>query len=479
VVATLLMMAAGQPSELGWNVNSRLALVFAIVDDGSFAVSRYVGDTGMFPSYDKAEWDGQVYSDKPFGVSLLCVPVYAALQVMARVLGFEWALPIKIFVLRMMSTSVPAAASIALLWLLMVRLGAPPRRALAAVVIAFFGSMWFGYSLLVMPYSPGIASCLAAIYLSVEPLRDRARPATAAAIGLLSGFALICDLLFGPLVVVAVSVAFCVGLRSAPRDRVAGLVASWAFGVAVPVTVFGAYTYSIFGTLSLPYQYEVLPLFREGMSKGLLGVTMPRLGPMWFLTLHPFRGVFFWSPWIALALAGCVMAVKRAGMHRRLGWMGLWAFAAGIVLNSGYYMWWGGFSMGARFMLPMMAVVPLGLVEICRRKRSRIWWRLLVCTGAVSIALSMPLALTDPQLPQGTSTEALLDVSLSTDLEAPQFQYLLAFYSGDWFWGPTATGRLLRALPLAAMPLAALILIRTARRLPNEDSEASLPWVRP
>jgi hypothetical protein len=138
-------------------------------------VNGYVGDTDIFPTYDKAELNGRVYSDKPFGVSMLYVPVYAALQVVARVFGFEWALPIKIFVLRMTSTSVPAAASIALSWLIMVRFGTPPKRALATVVIAFFGSMWFGYSLLVMPYSPGIASCLAAIYLTFQPPHDVTR----------------------------------------------------------------------------------------------------------------------------------------------------------------------------------------------------------------------------------------------------------------------------------------------------------------
>jgi hypothetical protein len=82
--------------------------------------------------------------------------------------------------------------------------------------------------------------------------------------------------------------------------------------------------------------------------------------------------------------------------------------------------------------------------------------------------LPLWLAITDPQLPQGKSTEELLDVSPSTRLEAPQCRYLLAFYSGDWFRNSAANDRLLRALPLAAVPLAAVILIRTARRLPND-----------
>lgn len=460
----MLVLLALHSANTSWNVNSRMALVFAVVDRGTFAIDGYDGDQDIFPTGDKATFGGHIYSDKAFGVSLLCVPVYAAMEGIARLFGFEWDLQLKIYFLRVVSSSIPAAISLSLLWLMMVRVGAMPRRVLVAVVIAFFGSMWFGYSTLAMPYSPGIASCLAAMYLLFFPPAAGLQAGRAAAIGLLCGFALICDFLFAPIIVAAIAVVFLMQVRLNQLSLLAAATLAGAF----PLVLFGAYSYSIFGAVSLPYQYEVSPLFREGMSHGVMGVTTPQMGRLWFLTLHPFRGILFWSPWIVPALAGCVFATRRAGLRRTFGWLGLWAFASALYLNASYYMWWGGFAMGPRLMLPMMAAVPLGLGEICRRERSPAWWNALVVTGAISCLLSIPLALTDPQMPQLEDTANLLKVTLTTALPVPQFEYLWKYYSGDWFWGPESRDHWLRALALPAMIIAALILFRTARRLPEE-----------
>ena len=208
------------------------------------------------------------------------------------------------------------------------------------------------------------------------------------------------------------------------------------------------------------------------MSKGLMGMTRPRLSFAWFLTFHPYRGVFFWSPWVLLALAGCVLGTRSTGDRRVFGWMGLWAFTSALLMNSSYYMWWGGFSMGARLMLPMMAAVPLGLGEVCRRERSSIWWWALVCTGVISCVLTIPLVLTDPQMPQIEDTDRLLEVSLTSALRVPQFEYLRMYYVGEWFRGAGSRDHLLRVLPLVAIAFAAAILVRIAGRLPRYPEHA-------
>src|SRR5262245_43547642 len=459
----MIVMASTHTANLSWNANSRMALVFAVVDRGTFAIDAY--HNGIFATDDKAEFGGHFYSDKAFGVSLICVPFYAAMQLVASVFGFEWPLQTTIYLLRVVSTSIPAALSLSLIWLLLVRAGAMPRRALVAVPLAFFGSLWFGYALLPMPYAPGIAACVAAIYLLCYPPPGGIRPARAAAIGLLCGFAIICDFLFGPIVVLPIGVLFVLRLWREPREHLPGSIGAAAVSGIVSIGLFAAYSYSIFGTLSLPYQYEVVPLFKAGMSQGLMGMTRPRLSFAWFLTFHPFRGVFFWQSWLLLALAGCVMAARSTGIRRVYGWTGLWAFACALYMNSSYYMWWGGFSMGARLMLPMMAAVPLGLVEICRGDRSPMWWRAFVVAGAISCALCLPLALTDPQMPQIEDTADLLKVTLSSSLRVPQYPYLQKYYSGDWFWGPDSRDHVLRVLPLLALALVAAILYRTAQRL--------------
>ncbi|MGH9200357.1 MAG: hypothetical protein ACRD2A_03875 [Vicinamibacterales bacterium] len=461
--AAMIVLGSIHSANTSWNVNSRMALVFAIVERGTFAIDGY--ESSIFFTMDKAEFNEHYYSDKAFGVSLLCVPLYAAMQSVAHALGLEWGLQWKIYALRMWSASLPAAMSLSLLWLLMLRAGAPPRRALIAVTIAFFGSSWFGYSTLAMPYSPGIAACLGAFYLSLYPPGGELRLWQAATIGGLCGFALICDFLFGP-IVLAVAIAFLLKLRAGSTRPTALLGASVLAGL-VSLAAFFVYSYAIFGRLSMPYEFEVLPVFREGMARGVMGITAPRLGPAWFLTVHPYRGVFFWSPWITLALAGCVMGIREAGARRFWGWAGLLSFVCYLTLNSGYYMWWGGATMGARLMLPMMAALPMGLAEVCRRDRSSVWWWSLVGAGVLAMALSIPLALTNPQLLPVHSDQALMNATIGTPLGAPQFTYLARYYGGDWFFGPASRDHVLRVLPLIALTMAAAILVWTARRLPS------------
>ena len=267
---------------------------------------------------------------------------------------------------------------------MMVRDGAEPGRSLFAVSVVFFGSLWFGYSTIAMPYSAGIACCLGAIYVLLYQGRA-ITSGRASAVGFLCGFALICDFIFGLIVLPIALVFLMTMLREPAASRLRHLLAA-AVGGAAPLIAFFTYTFWIFGTPSIPYQFEASPLFRAEMARGLMGITTPRLAPAWFLTFHPYRGVIFWSPWILVALAGCLMGLKATGRRRTWGWMGLWAFAASLVFNSGYHMWWGGWAMGARLMLPMMAALPMGLTEACRTGRRRAWWATLVVSGIASVA---------------------------------------------------------------------------------------------
>lgn len=489
--ATLVILGLIHQRSTGWNVNSRLALVFAIVDEGSFSIDGYHEEGTITHTMDKAVFEDRYYSDKVFGVSLLAVPPYAAMQAAGALFNVEWSFWAKVYVLRLLAVSLPGAISAALLWLLLVRGGAPPRRALFAVMAALFGSMWFGYATIFMPYIPGIAACLGALYVLLYPPANRLTVRNSAAIGLLCGFAMICDFIFG-LMVIGIGVVYllrladqtglkgmrCFAEMQGPRTAVRGggvLLAAGAVAGALPLVLFFAYTYAIFGRVGIPYEYEAWPLFREAMQQGFMGIRTPKPANAWFLTLHPYRGVLFWSPWIVLALAGCVLGTRSAGRRRLWGWLGLWAFVAYLVFNSGYYMWWGGWAMGPRLMLPMMVALPMGLAEVCRRDRPAWLWWAFVGAGVVALALNVPLALMDPQLPQGNPHEVLDAAGFATKLAIPQFTFLKVFYTGQWFFPPEDVPReIWRYLPLAGLVLAGAILAAAARVLP----EKHLPYER-
>ncbi|MDX2177015.1 MAG: hypothetical protein SF028_11160 [Candidatus Sumerlaeia bacterium] len=425
--AALLALALVHHPVGGWNVNSRLALVAAVANNGDFKIDPW-HNTRPYQTGDKAFFGGHYYSDKIFGVSLLAVPPAWVLARLGAELPFDW----WHHAMRLWAVALPAALSVGLLFAILGRLGVPPRRALLAALLPFFGSMWFGYSTVFYPYAPGIACQLGALWLILFPPARRMTHRGSAAIGFLLGYSWLCDQIFGIGSALLAGVYFLrlldqggiwgqrafaemAGLRSNPRQLVLLALAFWAAAFVSP-GLYAAYTWSIFGEVVNPYAHHADPLFRERMAQGLMGIGAPSLDVLWFITLHPARGLFFWSPVLLLAAVGCALGVRQDGKRRLLGWLGLAYLAGYLLLNSGYYMWWGGWAMGPRFLIPAIPFLALGLGEVLRLAKPAKKgddpppahrWGLpaLVATGVASLALSLPLSLSDPQMPQGGRAE--------------------------------------------------------------------------
>ena len=484
-LAVLLSTVLVDHDKAGWGVRSRLALVFAVVDEGRFSIDSY---HAVHPTTtgDKAFYEGHFYSDKIFGVSLLALPIYASI----RALGFEPQFQFSKYMLRVFAVSIPAALSVVFLWALMVQAGAAPQRALMAAAFTYWGSLWFGFSTVFFPYAPGIACTSLALWLILYPWPSRMTTGMSFAIGSLCGFAMLCDLVFG-LLVVGLAIVF--SLRVVSEAGVAGAPGPWpalprsrhpataalpkfalgAAGGVIPLALFAAYTTVIFGRPSIPYSYLYQASFPME-AQGFFGITVPRPGPLWFLTLHPFRGLFFWSPILALAVVGLVAGVRATGIRRLQGWLGLSSLAAYLAFNASHQMWWGGDAMGPRLMLPLMVVLPLGLVEFCRPSSRRRGWIALCLLGAVSILASAPLSLQGPETPPGASYEVLHAATAATSIAVPQFEQWSDFFALTRF--RDAAGRLRDAemFPLAvAVLLPAWLLTRASRRLSSQAEAAA------
>jgi hypothetical protein len=80
------------------------------------------------------------------------------------------------------------------------------------------------------------------------------------------------------------------------------------------------------------------------------GFTTPIVQGLWGLLLSPYRGVFWHTPlFLASLLAGATF-VRR---HPFAGWLCVALSVALIGLYSMWWMWWGGFAWGPRFLVPL------------------------------------------------------------------------------------------------------------------------------
>ncbi len=438
--AFLVAFGAAVP-RYSWNEASRAALVAAVVERGTFAIDAYAD--GEWNTGDRATFGGHRYSDKIVGVSVLALPGYAAAKAVAGSPGHAPPKWIAFLAMRLLAETLPGAAGAVLLFLLLVRLGTPQGSAILATVFSVAGTMWLGYGTTLYPYVPGMAAILGALHLALFP-PPRWRPAPVSlAVGALLGAALLLDYVFG-IAAALVGLARCWGVastgagaerRALPRLGGAVLQGALVAAGAMPfLALFAAYCHAIFGEFSIPYQFLENRFFREGMARGVMGVTTPSLDALWFITLHPFRGLFFWSPVVAAAWWGCTRWARWGEPAARMaGWLGLVALPAYLLFDSAYYMWWGGYASGPRFVLPALPLVLPGLGALARASaegRGGAGWLVARVAGWASVALSWPLALLGPNVPQGWSDAAMARLTAGTNPPVPLLSGLGAFYSG-------------------------------------------------
>ncbi len=360
--------------EVGWNVNSRLCLTYALVEQGTVRIDDYWQRPDL-GTRDVATIGGHFYSDKIFGTSLLGVIPLAAIRLGQRLVGVSLSPAVERWAVTAFSVALMAALAGAIFHRLarryLLEQEEVPWRAevMAAVttLFTFVGTMLFLFAGVFMPYLPAIGALLVALWLTeISSNDDDVRSSTLCGIfpdsvrdfftGLALGSAILFDYLAGwPAALIA---AYTICFRRQAK------AAAWlGLGVVLPLVPYALYCYAIFGSLSIPYQYELEALFRNAMSQGLMGATWPpRLTVAWLLAFHPYRGFFYHSPHLLMGFVGMVVAMRQGGLWRWRALLFCMVFWGLLLYNSAYYMWWGGWGLAPRFLaltVPFLALAAL------------------------------------------------------------------------------------------------------------------------
>ncbi|MCX7047420.1 MAG: hypothetical protein NTX50_18285 [Candidatus Sumerlaeota bacterium] len=426
----------------GWNVNSRFALTRAIVEKGSFMVDGYVNTPeGGCETEDRALKNGHYYSDKIIGVSLLGVPPYAAIRWIAHILGTQPPLELARYVTTVFSVSVCAALAATAMMSLLLAFGARIAEALILTIAMSFGTLLWGYSSLFYSYLPAVCFCLFAYNLLLRArLEQRLTPRALIAPGLCLGASLLCEYTVG---IVALALSGYVFWHARPRWAV---VVFW-LAAAIALLPFAVYTLICFGEICVPYKYLENPVFQKGMGEGLQGIAQFRLPILYYITIHPYRGLFVLSPFLAFSLIGLGRMIADGVRHEGATGAQNRIFLADAILcgaifigylwfNASYYMWWGGAAMGPRHLIPALPFLIPPLLWILQ------WGRGWACLMALALAASIWLvgvpAMVDPQPVTGFPMQTLFHVDFYHSkflLNSPVFtRSWPAFFDGRAAW---------------------------------------------
>jgi hypothetical protein len=101
---------------------------------------------------------------------------------------------------------------------------------------------------------------------------------------------------------------------------------------------------------------------------------LPQPDALWQLTFGPYRGLFRHAPWLLLAAPGALALVRR-------GWwveaaLATAALGVMLLLNAALHSWDGGWTMGARYLVPAVPFLAFAAA---------------FATGRVARALAVPL----------------------------------------------------------------------------------------
>ena len=375
VLLLLLCYAYVFPRWADWNQNSRFDLTVAIVEHGTFAIDCCAGNTG-----DYARIDGHSYSDKAPGLSLLAVPVHivfaaaaargGALEGAVQRLASGAALaptlrpagsglqPDKVrFALGLTVATVclvalPSALFGAVFFRFLVWCGAGIGAALAATLLYGLGTIACVYAGAFYAHQLAAALSFSAFALIAAAPPPPRRPPRLIAVGLLLGLAVICEY---PAALIAVVVVGFAAVRVRSERGAGGLAAvlGWiALGAAGPLAALAAYDLAIFGT-PLPVGYRYSTLWQARHQIGFMSLSTPRAAALWGITLSPYRGLFFLSPILILAIPGFGAALRRPAL-RGAAIASALAVVAFFLFNASSAMWWGGFAIGPRYLVPML-----------------------------------------------------------------------------------------------------------------------------
>ncbi len=404
------------------NQNSRLDMVIAVVEDGTFQIDAYVDNT-----VDYAKVGRHYYSDKAPGAAFLGIPVYAVLELLldrpildglmgrlAHNAAFRATLrtdgtgllesKVRFAIAQVALTFVASALPTALLGALMYRLLSHFTTRSGPRLLTVLG---YGLLTPAFPYAGAFyghqlsAACLfAAFYLLfTSPAESEARRLPA--VGLLLGYSVITEY---PSVLIA-GILFLYALhRLADKRRIVWVILPGAL-IAAAWMVYNAAIFG--GPFSLGYGYS--ELWQDQHHTGFMSLTFPHLDALWGITFSPFRGLFWFSPLLLLALPGLLLWY-RSGERRAAFWVALASVVVMFTFNAASIMWWGGFAVGPRYLLPMLPFMALPLVFVLRAWGGRTWMRLV--TGGLcawSLMATWGLTLAGQAFPPDTIRNPLLE----------------------------------------------------------------------
>ena len=351
-VLLALLVLPVYPHFVSPNELSRWAAAASLVDRGSLAIAPDLAAL-LGPRFeDVAEREGRLYPNKAPGAALAGLPGYLVARPFAGPPGRD-SMRAAVTVMRWGAATLPVLL-LALLFARAARdLGAEPAACPLALLALLFGTPLLACGLLLFAHAL-VAWALFGAWALLFPADRKEGAGRDVAAGALLGLAVLSDY---PALVPAALLAVAAAWRR-PLARTLRI----ALGALPPAALFFGYNVAAFGgPFELPVSHERFAPFRALREHGAWGVGWPSAANLLRLLLDPSKGLLVLSPVLFAAAASTPAALRR--LDRRAGATLVAVPISLLLVYSGFPDWHGGFTVGARYLVPALPflLLPLAL----------------------------------------------------------------------------------------------------------------------
>jgi len=390
------------PRWADWGANSRADLVYAVGDLGVLNIDAYhenTGDKACYPGpYDAATdtCNGHYYTDKSLGPSLVALPFYMVFKAAAALPPIERFIQsgsglgnfgdtlnpegegirpeavyqgMALTFITFFAMAIPSAMLGMVVFLFAARFTSKDSYAFLLALAYGLGTIAFPYSNALYQHQMTAFGAFVGFFLLWRVIHENASLNWLWVVGILFGLATITEY---PVVPFLGIIFIWAAIRMPNRLALYRVVLG-----AIPLgLIFAAYNYAAFQT-PMPVGYEYSTNWQTEHQTGFLSLTTPSIERLYGITFSPIRGLFLLSPWLLLAFPGFVWMWQKFKNQRGAAMVMAFVVIGFLIFNSSSIMWWGGFTVGPRYIIPMLPFMAVLAAPAFNWLFERTWGRIL------------------------------------------------------------------------------------------------------
>ena len=339
---------------LGWNQFAHFSTMRSLAEHGTADISAFTDLT-----QDITVNEHGTFSNKPPGIALLGTPFYFLLMKIERWIGIDYSayrvMLRNLHVMTILLSALPGAILNVQLFYAFRREHLALRTAMLMAGAFAFGSLSWPYAGLLMSHL-AVASLVFGAWYLLTDLDLTTRRALCA--GMLIGLGILCDLLTLP-------VGFVLGLYVIARRSPFRTWMTYGFGPLMGILALLIYNHLAHGSASQSGALHPTTTF-SSPDLFLGQFTWPQWRRLYWITYQPMRGIFTTCPIFIICLISLLLI--RRPVRMRLDRIAILLILLVYVLFYLTFIGWnGGWSVGLRYMIPVLPLVWLFAIEPFKR----------------------------------------------------------------------------------------------------------------